>query len=59
MLTFYIFRYDHYIHGKPVPELPPTSSAIYGHLLRCFYTFQLQKSLLNSDDFHLSPENYG
>ena len=59
LLSFIFFRYEHYVHGKSVSELPPTYSAIYGHLLRCFCTFQLQKSLLNYDDFNLTPENYG
>ena len=40
-------------------ELILTSSAIYGHLLRCFYTLQLHKSPFNYDDFNLTPENYG
>ena len=50
-LFFFIFRYKCYVHGKSVPELPLISSAFY-HILPCFYTFQLQKSL-NHDDFKL------
>lgn len=59
LFAFLIFRYKLYVHGKSVPELSPTSSSIYGHLLRYFYTFQLQKSLLNYDNSDLTPKNYG
>ena len=55
---FVIFRYERCVHGKSVPELILTSSAIYGHLLQCFYTFQLHENPLNYDDFSLIPENY-
>ena len=58
LFFFVIFRYERCVHGKSVPELILTSSAIYGHLLRCFYTFQLHENPLNYDDFSLIPENY-
>ena len=39
LFAFLIFRYERYVHGKSIPELSPTCSSIYGHLLRYLYTF--------------------
>ena len=45
--------------GKSLTELPPSSLAIHGHLLRCKYAYKLASSLLDSDQFFLKPIEYG
>ena len=44
---------------KVLNELPPTSSTIYGNLLRSHYFMYLCSNLLGSFSKHLEPTNYG
>ena len=58
--TFDELRYKIYTtKGKSINNLPPTSSSLKGHLLRCHYFANMCLSLLNFRDFNLLPTNYG
>ena len=57
--TFAELRYMQYITKKKLSDLPPTSFAIQGHLLRPHFFVNLRLNLLEPLKRVLSPLNYG
>ena len=58
--TFDELRYNIYTSkNKTLTELPPTSSTIRGHLLRCHYFVRVCVTLLDLETSELSPLNFG
>ena len=57
--TFDKLRHDHYLKGKPLNELPPTSAVIRGHIRRCFYLIRNVVTLLETRQTGLDPEDFG
>ena len=46
--TFDKFRHDSYLNGKTLTDLPPTSSAICGHIRWCFCAIRNAVTLLET-----------
>ena len=57
--TFDKFRHDSYLNGKALTDLPPTSSAICGHIRWCFCVITNAITLLETHQHELLPQNFG
>lgn len=57
--TFNRLRYDCYMKGKSLNELPPTSSAIRGHIQRSFFVIRNAITLLDEHYGSLDPKDFG
>ena len=57
--TFDKFRHDSYLNGKALTDLPPTSSAICGHIRWCFCVIRNAITLLETHQHDLLPQNFG
>ena len=58
--SFDDLRYHMYINKrKSIPELPPTSRSLRGHLERCYYLICLCSTLLDPNSFQLNPCRHG
>ena len=57
--TFHKFRHDSYLKGKALTDLPPTSSAICGHIRWCFCVIRNAIALLETHQHDLLPQNFG
>ncbi|MES9884561.1 MAG: hypothetical protein ABW185_27265 [Sedimenticola sp.] len=57
--TFDKLRYDCYLKGKSLNELPPTSSVICGHIRRCFFVIRNAITLLEANHDSLDPKDFG
>ena len=56
---FFFRRHLHTSMGKPLAELPPTSSCLHGHLLRSHYFIRLSTNLLIRNNVSIEPSFYG
>ena len=52
-------RHDCYLNGKALTDLPPTSSAICGHIRWCFCVIRNAITLLETHQQDLLPQNFG
>ena len=57
--TFDKLRYDCYLKGKSLNELPPTSSVIRDHIRRCFFVIRNAVTLLEANHDSLDPKDFG
>ena len=57
--TFDKFRHDRYFNGKALTDLPPTSSAICGHIRWWFCVIRNAITLLETHQHDLLPQNFG
>ena len=48
-----------YLNGKALTDLPPTSSAICGHIRRCFCVIRNAITLLETHQHDLLDQNFG
>ena len=56
--TFDDLRYNCYLKGKSLNELPPTSSVICGHIRRCFFVIRNAITLLETN-VTMDPQDFG
>ena len=57
--TFDKFRHNSYLNEKVLTDLPPTSSAICGHVRWCFCVIRNAITLLETYQHDLLPQNFG
>ena len=57
--TFDKFRHDSYFYRIALTDLPPTSSAICGHIRWCFCVIRNAITLLETHQHDLLPQNFG